>query len=52
MSRAALALGVKGGNFVSERINKNLGLDAMLSCPNAAGTRLQTTKLAHWIDRC
>jgi translocation and assembly module TamB len=28
MSRAALALGVKGGNFVSERINENLGLDA------------------------
>ena len=28
MSRAALALGAKGGNFVSERINKNLGLDA------------------------
>jgi translocation and assembly module TamB len=27
MSRAALALGLKGGNFVSERINKNLGLD-------------------------
>ena len=28
MSRAALALGLKGGNFVSERINENLGLDA------------------------
>jgi translocation and assembly module TamB len=28
MSRAALALGLKGGNFVSERINQNLGLDA------------------------
>jgi translocation and assembly module TamB len=28
MSRAALALGVRGGNFVSERINENLGLDA------------------------
>ena len=28
MSRAALALGLRGGNFVSERINKNLGLDA------------------------
>jgi translocation and assembly module TamB len=28
MSQAALALGLKGGNFVSERINKNLGLDA------------------------
>jgi translocation and assembly module TamB len=27
MSRAALALGLKGGNFVSDRINKNLGLD-------------------------
>jgi translocation and assembly module TamB len=27
MSRAALALGLKGGNFVSERINQNLGLD-------------------------
>ena len=27
MSRAALALGLKGGNFVSERINENLGLD-------------------------
>ena len=25
---ATLALGLKGGNFVSERINKNLGLDA------------------------
>ena len=28
MSRAALALGVNGGNFVSERISENLGLDA------------------------
>jgi translocation and assembly module TamB len=28
MSRAALALGLRGGNFVSERINENLGLDA------------------------
>jgi translocation and assembly module TamB len=27
MSRAALALGLKGGNFVSERVNENLGLD-------------------------
>ena len=27
MSRAALALGLRGGNFVSERVNKNLGLD-------------------------
>ncbi len=27
MSRAALALGLRGGNFVSERINENLGLD-------------------------
>jgi translocation and assembly module TamB len=27
MSRAALALGLKGGNFVSERVNQNLGLD-------------------------
>jgi translocation and assembly module TamB len=28
MSRAALALGLRGGNFVSERINQNLGLDS------------------------
>ena len=28
MSSAALALGLRGGNFVSERINKNLGLDS------------------------
>lgn len=28
MSSAALALALKGGNFVSERINKNLGLDS------------------------
>jgi translocation and assembly module TamB len=27
MSRAALALGLRGGNFVSERVNENLGLD-------------------------
>lgn len=27
LSRAALALGLRGGNFVSERINENLGLD-------------------------
>lgn len=27
MSRAALALALKGGNFVSKRINQNLGLD-------------------------
>ena len=27
MSRAALVLGLRGGNFVSERINENLGLD-------------------------
>jgi translocation and assembly module TamB len=28
MSSAALALGLKGSNFVSERINENLGLDS------------------------
>ena len=27
ISRAALALGLRGGNFVSGRVNKNLGLD-------------------------
>jgi translocation and assembly module TamB len=27
LSRAALALGLRGGNFVSERINESLGLD-------------------------